>query len=212
MNLFEARSHKQPPRLARIDALLEQADLYNPINVTEFLEAMRKGLSNPFMCWAWRYGESRVGLALHHIRKQGSIAVFEYRIGGKLPFGGNDEAPSLASYALFADDPNIIFDLRKLNEHATFNISIRAMVDKVMKALKEEHGGLEEAGTSVPSHARVELQFCPKNILATRALAFTDGLKHILPKFKPNGQHKLKNVDKQPAKQALERMRGGHPQ
>eukprot|EP00873_Tetraselmis_striata_P039666 jgi/Tetstr1/459930/TSEL_005269.t1 len=31
-------------------------------------------------------------------------------------------------------------------------------------------------------------------------------------RIKPNGQKKLKNLDKQLAKQALERMRGGHPQ
>eukprot|EP00873_Tetraselmis_striata_P002924 jgi/Tetstr1/423188/TSEL_001308.t1 len=250
INVFEARSHKPPPRLARLDALLEQADLYSPINVTEFLrdmrkyslhdflQAMRKGLSNPFMCWTWRYGGSRPGLALHHIwkvpprmpaegradmvnksnqlsniprdtvevqysraakqayyanvlkpsfmsSKAAARAVFEYLTGGKLPFDGSDEAGSPASYALFVDDPDIIFDLGKLNgepgstefdvfwtkfaaqleEHKRvddrrhgqnklpFNISIRAMVNKVVKALEEEHGDLEEAGISVPSHA-----------------------------------------------------------
>lgn len=30
------------------------------------------------------------------------------------------------------------------------NISIRAMVDKAMKALEEEHGDIEEAGISIP--------------------------------------------------------------
>eukprot|EP00873_Tetraselmis_striata_P041678 jgi/Tetstr1/461942/TSEL_007020.t1 len=30
--------------------------------------------------------------------------------------------------------------------------------------------------------------------------------------FKTDGQQKLKNLDKQLARQALERMRGGHPQ
>eukprot|EP00873_Tetraselmis_striata_P016046 jgi/Tetstr1/436310/TSEL_025149.t1 len=39
-----------------------------------------------------------------------------------------------------------------------------------------------------------------------------DELKHIVRRFKPNSQHKLKNLDKQLARQALERMRGGHPQ
>eukprot|EP00873_Tetraselmis_striata_P022781 jgi/Tetstr1/443045/TSEL_031104.t1 len=39
-----------------------------------------------------------------------------------------------------------------------------------------------------------------------------DGLKHILRRFKPNCQRKLKNLDKQLARQALKRMRGGHPQ
>mmetsp|Transcript_14506 Transcript_14506/g.37194 ORF Transcript_14506/g.37194 Transcript_14506/m.37194 type:complete len:112 (+) Transcript_14506:152-487(+) len=40
-----------------------------------------------------------------------------------------------------------------------------------------------------------------------------DGLKHIVRGFKPNSKQKLKNMDKQLARQALERMRGGtHPQ
>eukprot|EP00873_Tetraselmis_striata_P044218 jgi/Tetstr1/464482/TSEL_009240.t1 len=70
-------------------------------------------------------------------------------------------------------------DMRKYSrsERAIpFNNSIKAIVDKVVKALEEEHGDvgdLEEAGISVPSHAWVELQFCPKNIMATTALAFT---------------------------------------
>eukprot|EP00873_Tetraselmis_striata_P022117 jgi/Tetstr1/442381/TSEL_030507.t1 len=54
-----------------------------------------------------------------------------------------------------------------------FNISIRAMVDNVVKAKEEEHGDMDEAVISVPSHAWVELQFCPKSVLATRTWAFT---------------------------------------
>eukprot|EP00873_Tetraselmis_striata_P036041 jgi/Tetstr1/456305/TSEL_043061.t1 len=50
--------------------------------------------------------------------KAAARAVFEYLTGGKLPFDGSDEAASLASYALFADDLYVIFDLRKLNGEA----------------------------------------------------------------------------------------------
>eukprot|EP00873_Tetraselmis_striata_P037323 jgi/Tetstr1/457587/TSEL_044155.t1 len=39
-----------------------------------------------------------------------------------------------------------------------------------------------------------------------------DGLKHIVRKFKPNGQKKLKDFHKQLARQAMELMRGGCPQ
>eukprot|EP00873_Tetraselmis_striata_P020668 jgi/Tetstr1/440932/TSEL_029201.t1 len=52
-----------------------------------------------------------------------------------------------------------------------FNTSFIAMVNKAVKAPEEEHGDLEEAGINIPSRALVELQFCPKNIFATRALA-----------------------------------------
>eukprot|EP00873_Tetraselmis_striata_P009548 jgi/Tetstr1/429812/TSEL_019679.t1 len=39
-----------------------------------------------------------------------------------------------------------------------------------------------------------------------------DGLKHSVRKLKPNGQQRLKNLDKHDRQAALERMRGGHPQ
>eukprot|EP00873_Tetraselmis_striata_P020671 jgi/Tetstr1/440935/TSEL_029204.t1 len=95
MNLFEARTNKAPSRIARLDAFLEQhTDTYNPMNVTEsFLRDMRK-----------------------YSRKAAAKAMFEYLTEGKLPFDGIYEAATLARYALFANDPDIMFDQRKLND------------------------------------------------------------------------------------------------
>eukprot|EP00951_Prasinocladus_malaysianus_P022981 scaffold194114_cov19-Prasinocladus_malaysianus.AAC.1 len=64
-----------------------------------------------------------------------------------------------------------------------FAISIRSLIETVTDALREKHGhDLEAKGIRIPSESWVALQFCPKNPLATKALAHTGML---------NLQHKL---------------------
>jgi len=56
-----------------------------------------------------------------------------------------------------------------------FAVSIRSMVDKVVKALEAKHAPilLQSLGIKIPSLGYVGMQFAPKNKCTTKALAYT---------------------------------------
>ena len=56
-----------------------------------------------------------------------------------------------------------------------FAVSIRSMVDKIVKALEAKHTPilLQSLGIKVPILGYVGMHFAPKNICTTKALAYT---------------------------------------